>query len=119
MSAIEVFRNDRKAINLNFTDGDGQPIDITGWTVYFTVRIRTTLRGLTETSTDADAVIAKTQTSHISPSEGQTQIILSKDDTNIDDRNYQYDVQTKSGTGVITTIISDEFIVKPDVTRAT
>lgn len=107
---LEVTRGDDKPLTLTFTDINGTPINITGYTVFFTVKKDYALA-------DAQANISKTVTSHTNPTSGATTVNLTHDDTDITPGNYYYDVQVKDTSNKITTILVDDFIVQPDVTR--
>lgn len=81
-----------KVFELQFKK-NGQPIDITEWVVYFTVKSAMK-------DTDDEAVIEKDigdesgATSHSDPTNGKTLIELSATDTNLEG-NYYYDVKYK------------------------
>jgi len=112
MSELEVYRGDHKTYTLTFTDGDGAAIDITGWTIFFTVKT-------SESDADADAVITKDVTSHTSPTGGLSSIALTSADTNIDVKRYHYDIQIKKDDGSIVTVTKDRFSITTDITRRT
>lgn len=109
---IEIIRGDNEAIEVQFIDTEtSKPIDITGYTVYFTVN--TTKRD----TNDDDAIIRKDVTNHTDPVNGKTVILLSTTDTNLDPRNYYYDVQFKDDDGKIKTVIVGDLSVILDVTK--
>jgi hypothetical protein len=116
MSNIEVIRGNTRVLNLNFTE-DGSAIDITGYTVWFTVREKV---AKTSVTTDTDAVIAKKQlpAELTDPTNGKTVITLSSTDTDIEPNNYIYDVQLKSDGGSIYSTSRGVFTVSGDVTRS-
>ena len=60
---------------LQFTE-NGVAVDITGWTVYFTVKSLLS-------DADVSAVISKTITVHSNPTDGKTLLELSVTDTNL------------------------------------
>ena len=64
--------------------------DITDYSVYFTVKEKTT-------DTDDNAKISKTITTHSKPTDGITLITLSVSDTNINAGNYYYSIDFKDG----------------------
>lgn len=105
------FRGDDFALGLNFTE-NGSPINITGWTIFFTIK-----RNLTDS--DAAAVIAKTITSFPDAVNGEAVITL--DDTETDDLqgDYYYDVQMKKPVGLIKTIVKSIIRFEDDVTLRT
>ena len=84
---LEITKATTKAYELQFTE-DGQSVDITDWSVYFTVK--TNMKDL-----DADSKINKTVTSHSEPTDGKTLIELTAEDTDIDAGNYYYSIDYK------------------------
>ncbi len=109
---IEIFRGDDRTILINFTlKGTSTPFDITGFKLYFTVK---------NSSKDADtsAIITKTQTSHINAAQGQSSFALSNTDTEIDPKNYYYDIQAKDASDKIITILKGNFNILADITRS-
>jgi len=112
MTEISAYRGDDKTWNLNFTDADGNAIDLTGSTIFFTVKSN-------KTDQDSDAVISKDQSSHVDAVNGQTQIVLTNSDTNIKIGNYYYDFQLVDSTGLVTTVLSGIFKIKQDITVRT
>jgi hypothetical protein len=113
MNTITVIRGDDVTLNVAFKDNDGNSIDITGYTVFFTVKDNLA------TSDDAGALIAKTVTSHSLPSQGQTIINLSNTDTNLPEGIYHYDFQTKDIADKISSTERGVFAVNLDVTKRT
>ena len=113
---IEVIRGNTRVLNLNFTE-DSSVVDITGYTVWFTVREKV---AKTSVTTDTDAVIAKKQlpAELTDPTNGKTVITLSSTDTDIDPNNYIYDIQFKSDGGSIYSTSRGVFTVVGDVTRS-
>ncbi len=107
---MTIFRGDTTIRTITFTDGDGDPIDITGWTVFFTVKSCID-------DTDSAAVLKKTITIHSNPTAGITMLNISADDVNELDGSYWYDIQIKKGDGTIKTAVVANFIVDKDVTR--
>lgn len=113
-----ILRNDTRTINVTITE-DGSPLDITGYTIWFTVRDIGTLDNITSQTNDSDAVIHLENTVHTDPTNGVTTFILSKTDTNVDPKRYAYDVSMKDGSGNITTIVYGQVDIIADVTRST
>lgn len=118
-STITAKRNDTFKLRVTFTDAQGQGIDITGWTVWFTVRDKYSLSELTDVTTDTDAVIAKDWTSHTTPTQGITDLELSKEETNITPGDYAFDIQIKNTDDEIFTPLVGTFTLLPEVTRST
>lgn len=109
---LKVFRGDDKTWPLTFTDANGDPFDLTGYTIFFTVKEK-------KADVDADAVITKDITSHTDASGGISSLALTHDDTDIAVGYYIYDFQLVSGSGAVTTIEPDTFIVEQDITIRT
>lgn len=86
---------------------DGVPVDITGATVYFTVKSAE----YDSTQDDSTAIIEATITSHIDPTNGITNIELSPSQTSyiqgvegnyiVPSKNYTYDIKVKEADGSI------------------
>jgi hypothetical protein len=75
-----------KVWNITFKNSSGVPIDITGATVYVTVKHNSA-------SSDDSAVIKKKITSHSDPTNGATQLTITKDDSNISEKDYILDIK--------------------------
>ncbi len=104
---IEIKRGTTYPLTVTFLDANGDAIDLTGATVYFTAK-------LVESDIivdDSSAVITKDVTTHLdaagSPSAtlGITTITLTSADTTINPGNYFYDITVKYATGVVNTPI--------------
>ena len=106
---LTAYRGDSKVIDLTFKDGDGVAIDISLWTIFFTVKE-------SKDDLDADAVIAKNVTTHSDPTHGISEIALVPADTEDLAGNYFYDIQIKKGDGTIATVIDGLITFKEDVT---
>lgn len=115
MNEITVIRGDDDTIGVTFTDSTGTVIDITGYTVFFTVKNTVDLDRIN----DDCALIQKTVTSHPDPTNGETTISLTKTDTDLAEGTYSYDLQVKNIAGSISTVVPGDFIVITDVTRRT
>lgn len=111
MVVLEVYKRDDKTYTLYFRDSTGAVVDITGDTIYFTVKT-------SETDTDAAALIRKNVTSHTDPTNGETEIALSNTDTAITAGEYYFDIQRKHTTK-ITTLVKGTFKVIQDITIRT
>lgn len=85
---FEIIRRDDTDLQLTFTDVDGNPIDLTGGTVYLTVKTR-------PSDSDDDAVLAKELTEFDTPETGVCIIQIASDEADIAPGNYFYDVQLK------------------------
>ena len=111
-TTIEVFRKNDLVFNLTFKDSNGDVIDITGYTVFMTVKAD-------PLDSDDVAILSETVTSHSDPTNGATTIDLSKTDLNVSAEDYYYDVQTKDGSGNITTWGVGTFSVLQNITERT
>jgi len=112
MTELSVYRGDDKTWNLNFTDANGDPINLTDSTLFFTVKTN-------KSDLDSDAIISKSQSSHSDPTNGVTSISLTNSDTNVRVGNYYYDFQLVDLSGLVTTILIGIFKIKQDITIRT
>ncbi|HHA18786.1 MAG TPA: DUF2479 domain-containing protein [Methylophaga sp.] len=113
MGISDFYRGDTQRFTLVFTDNNKNPIDITGATVWFTLKSDIS-------ADDSEAEIQKVVTNHIDPANGITEVVLSADDTSalIPNRNYYYDFQIKLSTGDVKTLLAGKVKVLEDVTRS-
>lgn len=114
MGKLTIRRGDTTTITVVYTL-DGVAVDLTGSTVFFTVK--PTMQN-NETD-DTTAVITETVTSHSDPTAGTTLIELSNTQTLVDIGTYYYDIQVKDASGNITTIDIGPCKVLPQVTART
>lgn len=106
-SRLTTYRENSMNINLTFQD-----IDLTGATVYFTVK-----SAADTDATDTSALIKKDITSHTDAINGATEIVLTPTDTDITVGKYKYDIKLKKADGQQTTTQVGEFIVKEAITN--
>lgn len=114
-----IIRGDTKSINITYKDASGNPVDLSTYSVFFTVKAQTdsSFSG-TGGTTDSTALIQKGPIT--GNSDGTVVIPLTASDTDIDPTvSYYYDIQFKDGSGNITSVPRDLFLVVPDVTRRT
>lgn len=111
MNDLQIYRGDDKTWQVQFKDALEVAIDITGWTVYFTVKEK-------DSDTDANATITKTITSHVDPTAGKTDIILVPTDTSSLKGNFYYDIRIKKDTGEIITVLVGTLEVLKNVKTA-
>lgn len=116
MGKMKIRRGDTTNIAVNIT-ANGTAIDLTGSTVFFTVR--SDYADSSSESDDSDALISQDTTSHTDAPNGSTVIELSPTQTNIEDGEYVYDIQVKASDGTVTTYDIGDFIVLPHVTVRT
>jgi hypothetical protein len=110
-NTISMYRGDDKPFNLAFTySGTNAPIDITGFSVFFTVK---------NSTADADpGVIQKIVTTHDSPTSGLTSFTINSANTSgLSERTYMYDIQYKDTSGLRTTVTRGNFVLINDVTQ--
>jgi hypothetical protein len=112
-SNLKVIRGDDTTITLTFTNSAGAAINLTGATVYFTVKDDPQYG-------DDKALISKDVTVHTNAAGGITSVVLSHTDTDIQPGIYFWDVQIKAaGTGNISSASCGDFEVVQDITRRT
>lgn len=108
---LKVKRGDTKTWTLYFYDENGGYVDITGYTIFFTAKTN-------PSDVDASAIISKTITSHSNPTSGETTISLTTTDTaNV--ASLVFDIQVKTATGDIYTILEGTLNISKDVTLRT
>jgi len=112
MNDLQIYRGDNKTWTMLFKDGATPPvaIDITGWTIYFTVKEK-------DSDSDADAKITKTITSHTHPTSGESEIILVPTDTKDLKGNFYYDIRIKKVDSTILTITTGTLEVLKNVKK--
>lgn len=111
-----VIRGDSASFSIYFKDSAGDPIDITGWTVWFTVRKKKPGASIVN---DDDADISKEITAQASFATGQAIVELSPEETDLDYGSYFYDVQYKKIDGTIKSADAGKYISQADITRST
>ncbi len=105
---LDVFRRDDKTYNLAFTDADGAAIDLTGATIFFTVKTN-------ETDIDDDALIKVEQSSHSNATGGLTTISVTNSQTDIAPGSFFYDFQYVTSGGIVTTVLSGRYNILQDI----
>ena len=107
---ITVYRGDDWGVELKFTNIDDSVIDITNWTLFFTIKKR-------KTDSDEDAIIQKTTTLFPDPTHGIASIALTHDETSNLNGLYYYDFQYKDQNGIVQTIVSGGITFETDITK--
>lgn len=115
MTLLTMTRGDTRVFRVTLTDADGAPLNLTGLTLKFTAKRRTS-------DADDDAVIAKASSAGITLVDGPNGIaditILPADtDSYSDTAPLLWDVQVENGATDIRTPLSGWLIVAGDVTR--
>ena len=111
---ITIIKRDSYSFPIIFKDANCAVMDITGYTLFFTVK---TLANLD--NADTSALIQKSITSHTDPTHGESLITLTSTDTDQTAGTYYYDIQIKSPSGNISSCVKGEFIIEQDVTKRT
>lgn len=109
---MEIIKRDDSTFQLNFLDENNNPVDLTGGTVFFTVKKK-------KTDVDADAVIAKEITVFDNPTAGIAILEIDNSESDLETRMYWFDVQLKDTLGKISSSGAGRFIVTQDITIRT
>jgi len=86
---LEIKKGATESYEIQILDEDNSPIDITGWTIYFTAKVNIT-------DEDEDAKISIDVTTHSDPTNGKTIIPFTSDDTDIDVGQYIFGISAKT-----------------------
>jgi hypothetical protein len=89
---LTILRGDSADITVTLLDENDDPISLVDKVVFFTVKDPEKLSG----DDDADAVIQKTISTFTTPLTGSFVLELSATDTDIEPRDYVYDLQVKN-----------------------
>lgn len=108
---LEIIKGDSKQYELRFKNSAGVPINITGATVYFTVKKSYDLD-------DTNATIQVINTVHQDAINGISTIVLTPEMTKKEIGNYVYDIQIKRATDNIKTVMRGNFKISYEVTKA-
>lgn len=110
---ISIVRGDTLEYAIEFSM-QGRPIDITGSTVYFTVRKPETMNN----KTDRNVVLKKNITEHTDPKKGETFIqIPAQEMQHVEPGQYYWDVQLKDYADTVQTFVMGILEVVNDVTK--
>lgn len=109
---LDIMRGDTWSRTLYFQDIKGAAYDITGWTIFFTAKAEID-------DPDSSAVISKTITTFSNPTAGEADIELTSTDTNQEIGSYVYDIQVKTLSGDIITVMEGIMNISKDVTTRT
>jgi hypothetical protein len=114
---IEMYRGDDKTLTLTFKDSTGTTINITGYSIFFTVKDKLSY---TDDSSDSDSIISSLVTSHTHATSGISELtILNSQTSTVTPGKYIYDIQLKDSSSKILTVVAGAFIMNADVTRRT
>lgn len=106
---------DLKPIPITISDSNGVGVDITGATVYFTVRDN---NGLDATD-DNDVILKVAITSHTTPASGITKMLLTATNTDIVPGDYYWELQVVFTDGAVQTTTASILTILPDLTKGT
>lgn len=120
MSDLVAVRGDNETYDLTVVLPDGDPVNLTDATLWFTVKKN-------KAEPDAAALITKTTEANAgitlanqSTDPGEAAIVVLPEDTaKLVPGTYYFDVQMKSAIGTITTLANGSIDITADVTRAT
>lgn len=110
---LSIIRQTDNNIKVNFTE-NGEPVDITGMAILFTVKSQCNI----SSSDDKDALIQKDITEHTDPTQGETELVLTNEDTNIEAGKYYYDIRLVKD-GKISQTEKDEIEIVENITKRT
>ena len=110
---IDLIRGDSREIGVTFKDKDGDAINLTNATVFFTVSRQQ------NPDNDDNALITKDVSSHDQPETGRTVIKLTPEDTDVNLGSFWYDVQLVDVEGNVLSKKKDKIEVIADITRRT
>lgn len=112
---ITIYRGDDFELPLQFWTDSAKttPIDLTGCTIYFTVKKRAD-----NDLTDAAAIFTKTVTSHTNAAQGQTKVVGVPADMKAQSpKEYTYDIQLKDSGDKIKTLTKGTFVLEAEITN--
>lgn len=109
---IYIYRGDDRDLNITFTNAAGAPLDITGYSVWFTAKTDPLLP-------DGSAILQSIVSTFTSPTSGTATIPITHTQTSgLVAGQYYYDIQYKTAGSKIYTAVNDFLIVTNDVTKA-
>jgi len=106
------FRGDDLSFKLNFADTDGVAIDITGWLIFFTLK-------LNKDDSDSEAIYQYTAEMPSGSSAGTKTVTIPGEDLNTLVGPYYYDFQFINASGNVYTVTSGAITFEKDTTRRT
>ncbi len=111
-----LFRGDTFAWNFTFKDKDGVPIDISGMTLFFTMK---------QNPTSPDLEVGDLQESVTFPADSESalgigfmQVLPAKTGLLIPKKKYHYDFQLVDGSDVVLTLGWGRLTINQDITQA-
>lgn len=112
MAIRDFYRGDTQIYKLRLTDPEHSPIDLTGCTIWFTMK-------LNPDDPDSAALIQKVVTTHTNPTNGETKVSLTAEDTAklIPGKCHYYDFQYKSTSDQVVTLEAGRVTILRDITQ--
>ena len=110
---LTFIRGDTVDRSISFKDQNQDPIDISGWVIYFTIKKN-------RKDSDDNAIYKQDITSHIDPTEGTTRLFIA--DSITEDwpiGSWYYDLQVKKSDDTIRTVLLNSCEIIEDITRRT
>jgi len=108
---IEVYKGDDETLNIVVTDSDGDAVDLTGSTIYFTVK-------RSQTDADADALISVSDSpTGTDATGGISTITLTDEQTEIDEGTYYCDLRIVDSGNLVSTYLVADFVILQNVKR--
>jgi hypothetical protein len=113
---INVIRNNDIDVTFELTDANDVAIDLTGGTLWFTVRNKIPATSI-KTNDDAIISIEQTGVAITSASSGRTIFSVTNVQNDINPGTYLYDIKYKNSLGRIKTVKVDDYTVEGDIGR--
>lgn len=114
MNSIKIIRGDDASLNITFKNQAGEVINLTDYSVRFTVKKEKDLA----VDDDTQAVISKNITTIPNPTLGVLTLTLTNAETDLPIGSYVWDLQLKSSTGVISSTQKGSLEVINDVSKS-
>jgi len=108
-NALEIYRGDKATVSITITDSDGTAFDLTNYTLRLTVKANAR-------DTNADAIIGPISGSITVAANGTATFPFTTNDTDVNSKEYVYDVEIVNGSATYTVVKSTLKIIE-DVTK--
>jgi len=113
LTNLSLVRGDNFVRSLYFTDQSGADVDISGYSIIFTLKKNWQIP-------DSESSLQKTITSHTDPVNGKSVLeLLPADTVNLEPYDYDYDLQILTDENKVYTVLRGKFKLEYDVTRGT
>ena len=97
---LEIIKGNDQTYTLSFSDNNGA-IDITAWTISYIIKNKLLA-----------VIINKEITNHTDPTNGESKITLTNQETNVEPGKHRYSITVRTGAGEIYSILSGSLIVR-------